>query len=226
MLDRTRREPYRRDLMPRYSFHRRWVVAVSCCLAAAMPLVAGCAGTAASRTVPLNGSARASCRGSSDAATNNPGPRSGLTVPSASSSQAMSGAALPTLPSVGTQHLAAFDQCGDVHAMDVNVAVTSRLDASAQRGEYEVVHVTLVVRSGPAESYSPTDFRFVAKNGQAYAPAAAIATTGGADQLTAGVLAGGRSIAGDVVFDVPPGGGTVTFTSELAGSHATWPAPS
>ena len=70
------------------------------------------------------------------------------------------------------------------------------------------------------------DFRFVAANGRTYDPVTATTPEPAAKVLGPGTLVPGVEAVGDVIFDVPNGGGKVTYRSELGGSTLAWPTSS
>src|SRR5665213_1344593 len=108
-------------------------------------------------------------------------------------------------------HVPIESQVGGGYLIDVVVgievghAASSAASRSPQVGEYEVAHVALTVHDGNFP-YSSAQFTFVDTGGHRF-PAAN--DTGFPPSLGAGTAAGGQTITGNVVFDVPAGGGTV-----------------
>jgi hypothetical protein len=108
-------------------------------------------------------------------------------------------------------HVPIESQVGIGYLIDVAVgievghAAAQAASKSPQVGEYEVAHVALTVRDGNFP-YSSAQFTFVDKGGHRFPAADDSAFP---PSLGAGTAVAGQTITGNVVFDVPAGGGTV-----------------
>lgn len=80
------------------------------------------------------------------------------------------------------------------------------------KGVYEVANIHVAVQAGTLE-YNTLDFKFLASDGNAYTHVDGNAATAGFDpSYGSGTLTAGQARGGNVVFDVPPGGGTLQMT--------------
>jgi hypothetical protein len=111
-----------------------------------------------------------------------------------------SGTKVPIESQVGAGYLADF-----VVVIGVGNAPSPSSNQSPKVGEYEVAHVSITVLDG-SFSYSNAQFTFVDAGGHRFA---AVADDAFPPNLGAGTAGIGQTIAGNVVFNVPRGGGTV-----------------
>ena len=109
--------------------------------------------------------------------------------------------------------------------VDVFVSLSAGVfaDPPAKSGEYEVATIWLTDAGGLNLPYKPSDFEFKSKNGRIYPPVAAssapreVVLPLGEAELTAG-----KSVVGRLIFDVPRGGGSITYSNETTGRNASW----
>jgi hypothetical protein len=150
-----------------------------------------------------------------------------IIVPAATPPSGGSSSKEPGLPSDGhTQSVAFYDYCTQKTTQVILLHVTiSVLNPESADRHYEVAHVAIETGGHPLP-YGPADFRFVAANGHTYDPVTATTPEPSTKVLGPGTLAAGVEAVGDVIFDVPKGGGKVTYRSELGGSTLAWPTSS
>jgi hypothetical protein len=107
---------------------------------------------------------------------------------------------------------------------DVEVTTTVHPGSGAEAADtvQVVAHVWLHSYQGGFD-YSPSIFKFRAKNKQLYAP---VATTAFGPTLATGRLGRGDTTSGVLVFDVPAGAGTVELVDSLNKEVFGWPVKS
>jgi hypothetical protein len=115
-------------------------------------------------------------------------------------------------------------QVGAGYLVDVSVAINVGHASSASSnqsptlGEYEVAQVALKVLDGGL-AYSNAQFAFVDAGGHRFA---AVTDNAFPPSLGAGIAAAGQTIKGNVIFDVPGGGGTVELHDASGPRLAGW----
>jgi hypothetical protein len=115
-------------------------------------------------------------------------------------------------------------QVGAGYLVDVSVAIkvghasSAASNQSLNVGEDEVAHVAFKVLDG-GFSYSRAQFTFIDASGHRFA---AVTDDGFPPSLGAGTAAAGQTIVGNVVFNVPAGGGTVELHDATGPRLAGW----
>jgi len=118
-----------------------------------------------------------------------------------------------------------IDRCSGHVQESVVVRVTiTTLSSSTEGRHYDVAHVA--IEGGPHPlTYGPADFQFTASDGQIY-DALTTASSEISDKILSSGTVANDEVEGDVIFDVPNGGGEVTYISELGGQPLVWPTTS
>jgi hypothetical protein len=153
-----------------------------------------------------------------------PGTYPAATSPAPTSRSAISSISPPGFPPEGTHNLILVDACGLREGILVHVTITSTPTPLGADRHYDIAHVA-IQNSGVPLPYGPGDFQFLASNGQRYDATSATLPESTNKTLGPGTLRNAE-VQGDVIFDVPTGGGTVTYTSELGGNPMVWPTGS
>lgn len=149
------------------------------------------------------------------------------TSPAASAASAASTNNAQGLPADAyTKDMVFIDRCSGNVQQGIVVRVTiTTLRSSTEDRHYDVAHVA--IEGGPHPvTYGPADFHFTTSDGQTYEALTTTLPESSAKALGRGTLVPGDEAQGDVIFDVPNGGGKVTYTSEIGGNSVAWPASS
>ena len=129
----------------------------------------------------------------------------------------------PGFPADDSRVLTLDNACSSLQAEIAYVSIAVAPDATSSSGgaEFEVATVWLAVAGLPLQ-YSRSDFRFTGHDHRVYQPTTPNPSPNGLPPVGSGTMGNGGKVIGVVVFEVPPGGGTITYTNELTGGTASW----
>lgn len=136
----------------------------------------------------------------------------------------VSSLASPSGPSVGeTRYVWDMTSCGHtLRLVMITLSVTPSPDATTSPdGTIRKIAHVRIQDSGQPFRYAVSDFRFVAANGVVYEPVQDDAAT--SEPLpTSGSLTDGETVNGELMFDVPRGGGKVELFDQSNSKRAVW----